>query len=453
MITNSNLKEKHFLELKRIFDDVSSVTDEDVDKIFKQVQKAATVKVSVNVYWDPNSKTKLNVTPKQNSTYLLFNFLRRIGSERTLKKVFREKINLFLESLKDTIASGEISLSKLPGQMQMEKSNEVNLWNYCVGKFPLSTVPENLMKDFLFGFLYESDSPSEPVLEKLITKNGILLNEFSDYQEIFDTQVIPEFIQNAKNYIFKESDPTMIVFYINSFSKYFSESFRNKIFEKIFLEIQQEIQTCSGNAFNYAVFGILTVIKTWDYNIQSEFESFFTPDKFKGILIETLNRMNREGKNTIYFYLRLFNVMDKIGIPLSEIIVDREYNIKVPLNHTSTSYWLSNRDDEIYCLKLSLNLVKDKNIKTTLQFNQEKELSVFKTVNALLETIFCLLGYHQVDLSEINIEVDKSLSKFISEVKDSPELFTGKLECTNSIDIELDVVKETFTILSKAKEV
>ena len=194
MIINSNLKEKNFLELQKIFDDVSSVTDEDVDKIFKQVQKAATVKVSVNVYWDPNSKIKLNVTPKRNSTYLLFNFLMRIEKESVLKKTFRERINLFLESLKDTIASGEISLSKLPGQMQMEKSNEVNLWNYCIGKFPLSIVPENLMKDFLFGFLYESDFPSEPVLEKLITKNGILLNEFSDYQEIFDTQVIPEFI-------------------------------------------------------------------------------------------------------------------------------------------------------------------------------------------------------------------------------------------------------------------
>lgn len=453
MITNSNLKEKHFLELQKIFDDVSSVTDEDVDKIFKQVQKADTVKVSVNVYWDPNSKTKLNVTPKRNSTYLLFNFLMRIEKESVLKQTFRKQINLFLESLKDTIASGEISLSKLPGQMQMEKSNEVNLWNYCVGKFPLSIVPENLMKDFLFGFLYESDSPSEPVLEKFITKNGILLNEFSDYQEIFDTQVIPEFIQNARNYIFKESDPTMIVFYINSFSKYFSESFRNKIFEKIFLKIQQEIQTCSGNAFSYAVFGILTVIKTWDYNIQLEFESFFTPDKFKGILIETLNRMNREGKNTIYFYLRLFNVTDKIGLPLSEIIVDEEYNIKVSLNHTSTSYWLSNRDDEIGCLKQFIDIVKEKNIKTTLCFNQDKEISVFRTVDLLLETFFCLLDYHQVDLSGINIEVEKSLSDFVTEMKDRPELFTGKVECSTPIKIELDVVKQTFAILAKSKEV
>lgn len=117
MITNSNLKEKHFLELKKIFDDVSSVTDTDMDKIFKQIHKAATVKVSVNVYWDPNSKTKLNVTPKQNSTYLLFNFLMRIEKESVLKKTFRKRINLFLESLKDTIASGEISLTKLPGQI------------------------------------------------------------------------------------------------------------------------------------------------------------------------------------------------------------------------------------------------------------------------------------------------------------------------------------------------
>jgi len=159
-----------------------------------------------------------------------------------------------------------------------------------------------------------------------------------------------------------------------------------KFLKSIFLEIQQEIQTCSGNVFNYAVFGILTVIKTWDYNIQSEFESFFTPDKFKGILIETSNRMNREGKNTIYFYLRLFNVTDKIGLPLSEIIVDREYNIKVPLNHTSTSYWLSNRDDEIGCLKQFIDIVKTNNIKITLHFNQDK-ISVFRSIDLLTRNI------------------------------------------------------------------
>lgn len=430
MITNSNSKEKHFLELQKIFDDVSSVTDEDIDKIFNRVQKAATVKVSVNVYWDPNSKTKLNVTPKRNSTYLLFNFLMRIEKESVLKQTFRERINLFLESLKDTIASGEISLSKLPGQMQMEKSNEVNLWNYCVSKFPLSIVPNKLMKDFLFGFLYESDSPSETVLEKLITKNGFLLNEFSDYQEIFDTQVIPEFIQNAKSYVFEGSDPANVVFYINSFSKYFSEDFRNNIFEKILLEVQNEIQIYEEDDYAFFVSGILRMVEKFNVLVESNFKPFFTSDKFKKILINVLTKMNIEGKNTIYFYLRLFNVTDKIGIPLSEIIVDEEYNIKVPLNHTSTSYWLLNRDDEIHCLKQFIDIVKTKNIKTTLHFNQDKEISIFRSINLLLETFFCLLDYHQVDLSGINIEVEKSLSDFVTEIKDRPELFTGKVECS-----------------------
>ena len=405
MITNSNLKEKHFLELKKIFDDVSSVTDTDMDKIFKQIHKAATVKVSVNVYWDPNSKTKLNVTPKQNSTYLLFNFLMRIEKESVLKKTFRKRINLFLESLKDTIASGEISLTKLPGQIQMEKSNEVNLWNYCVGKFPLSIVPENLMKDFLFGFLYESASPSEPVLEKLITKNGILLNEFSNYQEIFDTQVIPEFIQNAKSYVFEGSDPANVVFYINSFSKYFSEDFRNNIFEKILLEVQKEIQIYEENDCAFFVSGILRMVEKFNVLVESNFKPFFTSDKFKEILINVLTKMNFKGMNTIYFYLRLFNVTDKIGLPLSEIIVDEESNIKVPLSHTSTNYWLSNRDDEINCLKQFIDIVKTNNIKTTLHFNQDKEISIFRSIDLLLETFFCLLDYHQVDLSGINIEV------------------------------------------------
>ena len=453
MITNSNLKEKHFLELKKIFDDVSSVTDTDMDKIFKQIHKAATVKVSVNVYWDPNSKTKLNVTPKQNSTYLLFNFLMRIEKESVLKKTFRKRINLFLGSLKDTIASGEISLTKLPGQIQMEKSNEVNLWNYCVGKFPLSIVPENLMKDFLFGFLYESDSPSEPVLEKLITKNGILLNEFSNYQEIFDTQVIPEFIQNAKSYVFEGSDPANVVFYINSFSKYFSEDFRNNIFEKILLEVQKEIQIYEENDCAFFVSGILRMVEKFNVLVESNFKPFFTSDKFKEILINVLTKMNFKGMNTIYFYLRLFNVTDKIGLPLSEIIVDEEYNIKVPLNHTSTNYWLSNRDDEINCLKQFIDIVKTNNIKTTLHFNQDKEISIFRSIDLLLETFFCLLDYHQVDLSGINIEVEKSLSDFVTEMKDRPELFTGKVECSTPIKIELDIVKQTFAILAKSKEV
>lgn len=453
MITNSNLKEKHFLELQKIFDDVSSVTDTDMDKIFKQIHKAATIKVSVNVYWDPNSKTKLNVTPKQNSTYLLFNFLMRIEKESVLKKTFRKRINLFLESLKDTIASGEISLTKLPGQIQMEKSNEVNLWNYCLGKFPLSIVPENLMKDFLFGFLYESDSPSEPVLEKLITKNGILLNEFSNYQEIFDTQVIPEFIQNAKSYVFEGSDPANVVFYINSFSKYFSEDFRNNIFEKILLEVQKEIQIYEENDCAFFVSGILRMVEKFNVLVESNFKPFFTSDKFKEILINVLTKMNFKGMNTIYFYLRLFNVTDKIGLPLSEIIVDEEYNIKVPLNHTSTNYWLSNRDDEINCLKQFIDIVKTNNIKTTLHFNQDKEISIFRSIDLLLETFFCLLDYHQVDLSGINIEVEKSLSDFVTEMKDRPELFTGKVECSTPIKIELDIVKQTFAILAKSKEV
>lgn len=230
MITNSKLKEKHFLELQKIFDDVSSVTDEDIDKIFKQIQKAATVKVSVNVYWDPNSKTKLNVTPKRNSTYLLFNFLMRIEKESVLKKTFKERINLFLESLKDTIAIGEISPTKLPGQMQMEKSNKINLLNYCVGKFPLSIVPNKLMKDFLFGFLYESDSPSEPVVGETYYLFSIELKEiyrlggavteyyFSAFKEYFKSllnklkkDLIDEnrderFIFGQKNDIYVESD-------------------------------------------------------------------------------------------------------------------------------------------------------------------------------------------------------------------------------------------------------
>lgn len=446
----STSEEKRLLVLKQIFDDVSSVTDEDVDTILKQLERDT---ISARVYWDPNSETKLSLKPKRNITYFLFDFFIKIQSTDSSKEYFKNKLNQFLECLKEAILKNDEYLTKLPGQIQMKSNNSIDVRNYYDGQFPLSIIPNTQINKFLFDLIHTFDTFSKTFLKSIITKDGELLNEFSDYQEIFDTKVISQFIQDAKECLLEGNDPSNIIDYINSFSEYFSEDFRNNIFQEVLTGCQNGIKTCNGKNFAQILPGILRAVERFKKDVEPEFKPFFTPDKFKGILIETLNRMNREGKNTIYFYLRLFNVIDKIGIPLSEIIVDEEYNIKVPLNETSTSYWLSNRDEEIYCLKLFLNLVKDKNIKTTLQFNQEKELSVFKTVNALLETVFCLLGYHQVDLSEIDIEMNKSLSKFISEVKDRPELFTGKVECTNSIDIELDVVEETFTILSKAKEV